>query len=74
MALAQIAVAALLLLWGQNLYAIAIALLTIAQIFAMRVLLRDPKGRAPWYNAVGVSMYVTGMMIAAFALRNLGGM
>jgi chlorophyll synthase len=74
MALAQIAVAALLLLWDQGLYSIAITSLTIAQIFAMRVLLRDPKGRAPWYNAVGVSLYVAGMMIAAFALRNLGGM
>lgn len=74
MALAQLGVAGLLLLWDQPFYSIAITTLTISQIFAMRVLLRDPKGRAPWYNAVGVSMYVTGMMIAAFALRNVGGL
>ena len=34
----------------------------------MRVLLRDPKGKAPWYNATGVTLYVAGMMVAAFAL------
>jgi chlorophyll synthase len=37
----------------------------------MRVLLRDPKGKAPWYNGTGITLYVSGMMIAAFALRGL---
>jgi chlorophyll synthase len=37
----------------------------------MRVLFRDPKGKAPWYNGTGVLFYVTGMMIAAFAIRTL---
>jgi chlorophyll synthase len=37
----------------------------------MRRMLRDPKGLAPWYNATGVSLFVTGMMVAAFALRGL---
>ena len=41
------------------------------QIPAMRVLLRDPKGKAPWYNGTGVTLYVTGMMVTAFALRGL---
>jgi hypothetical protein len=36
---------------------------------AMRVLFRDPKGKAPWYNGTGIVMYVTGMMISAFALH-----
>jgi chlorophyll synthase len=43
----------------------------------MRVLLRDPKGRAPWYNGAGVTLYVAGMMVSAFAVRDLpplGGM
>jgi chlorophyll synthase len=70
---AQILVVVLLWYWGLWAYAGAIAILTAAQAVAMRVLLRDPKGRAPWYNAVGVSMYVTGMMIAAFGLRMMGG-
>ena len=34
--------------------------------------LRDPKGKAPWYNGPGVGLYVSGMMVAAFALRGLG--
>jgi chlorophyll synthase len=43
----------------------------VVQIAAMRVLFRDPKGKAPWYNGTGVVLYVTGMMISAFALRGL---
>jgi chlorophyll synthase len=35
-------------------------------------LLQDPKAKAPWYNATGVAMYVSGMMVTAFALRGLG--
>ena len=72
MALPQAVVIALLFLWGKPIFALAIAALLIAQLFAMRVLLRDPKGRAPWYNGTGVLMYVSGMMIAAFALRGMG--
>ncbi|MHA7827995.1 MAG: chlorophyll synthase ChlG [Roseovarius sp.] len=73
MALAQLAVIALLLVWGRPFHAMAIAALLAAQFWAMRVLLSDPKGRAPWYNGTGVTLYVSGMMIAAFALRTLGG-
>ena len=72
MALPQLAVIAMLFLWGRPIHALAIAALLISQGFAMRVLLSDPKGRAPWYNGTGVMMYVTGMMVAAFALRGLG--
>ncbi len=71
MALPQIAVIVLLAAWDRPFHALAIAALLIAQGWAMRVLLTDPKGRAPWYNATGVMMYVSGMMIAAFALRGL---
>jgi chlorophyll synthase len=73
MAAAQVAVAVLLVAWGRPLHALAIAALLALQLLAMRVLLSDPKGRAPWYNATGVSLYVTGMMVAAFALRGMGG-
>ena len=34
--------------------------------------LTDPKGRAPWYNGTGVMLYVSGMMVAAVALRMMG--
>ncbi|SDE20209.1 chlorophyll synthase ChlG [Limimaricola pyoseonensis] len=72
MALPQLAVIALMMLWDRPWHAAALVALLAAQAAAMRVLLRDPKARAPWYNGTGVLFYVTGMMIAAFALRGLG--
>ncbi|MEO9649738.1 MAG: chlorophyll synthase ChlG [Roseobacter sp.] len=71
MALPQLVVIALLVVWGKPVFASVIAALFVAQIWAMTVLLRNPKARAPWYNGTGVAMYVSGMMIAAFALRAL---
>ena len=71
MALPQVAVLGLLLVWGQVWHGLAIAGLLALQGLAMRVLLTDPKGRAPWYNGTGVMLYVSGMMVAAFALRGL---
>jgi BASS family bile acid:Na+ symporter len=49
--------------------ALAVSVLLAAQLAAMVRFLADPKGRAVWYSAIGVGLYVTGMMIAAFALR-----
>lgn len=72
MALPQVVVIALLLYWGRDAHAAAIFALLIGQVLAMRILLRDPKARAPWYNGAGVTLYVSGMMIAAFAIRSLG--
>jgi chlorophyll/bacteriochlorophyll a synthase len=71
MAMAQALVIAMLLVWGKPWHASAIAALLLAQCAAMRVLFRDPKVKAPWYNGTGVLLYVTGMMIAAFAVRGL---
>lgn len=71
MTLPQFAVVGFLVVWGKPLFALTILALIVAQFWAMSVLLRDPKARAPWYNGTGVAMYVTGMMIAAFALRAL---
>ncbi|MEM6729084.1 MAG: chlorophyll synthase ChlG [Pseudomonadota bacterium] len=71
MAAAQLAVIALLFEWGRPAHALAIALLLLIQGWAMLRLLRDPRGLAPWYNGPGVGAYVSGMMIAAVALRGL---
>ncbi len=71
MAIPQVVVIALLFMWGKPLFACAIVVLLALQIWAMTVLLRDPKGRAPWYNGSGVTLFVSGMMITAFALRGL---
>lgn len=73
MALPQVAVIALLAHWGRPWHALAVVGLLGLQGLAMRKLLSDPKGRAPWYNATGVALYVTGMMVTAFAVRTLGG-
>jgi len=35
--------------------------------------LRSPLERATWFSGLGVSVYVTGMMISAFAVRALMG-
>lgn len=71
MGMAQALVIPLLVLWGKPLHALGVFAVLVLQIAAMRVLFRDPKGKAPWYNGTGVVLYVTGMMISAFALRGL---
>ncbi|MEM8571222.1 MAG: chlorophyll synthase ChlG [Pseudomonadota bacterium] len=68
MVAAQVAVIGFLFALGAALQAGAIGILLLVQLAAMRVLLTDPKGRAPWYNGTGVTLYVSGMMIAALAL------
>jgi chlorophyll synthase len=71
MALPQVAVIGLLVMWDRPIHAVAILAVLALQLWAMRVLLTDPKGRAPWYNGTGVTLYVGGMMVAAFAIRTL---
>jgi len=71
MAVPQVAVIALLIGWGRELYGGAVLVLLGVQLWAMRRMLADPKGLAPWYNGPGVGAYVSGMMIAAFALRGI---
>jgi chlorophyll/bacteriochlorophyll a synthase len=67
---AQGVVVGLLWVWGNPRSAAIIAALLIAQLALMARLLRDPRGRAPWYNATGTSLYVLGMLAGAFALRS----
>ena len=71
MFLAQIGVIFSLLLWNCPLHAALVAAVLVLQVLAMAKLLKDPKGLAPWYNATGVTLYVTGMMISAIALRGM---
>lgn len=72
MTLPQVAVIGLLLIWDKPAHGAAVAVLLLAQFAAMRVLLRDPKGKAPWYNGTGIVLYISGMMVTAFALRSVG--
>ena len=69
MALPQFVVMVLLVTWGHVLPALAIAVLLFAQLLLMVRMLRDPRGRAPWYNATGVTLFVFGMLISAIAVR-----
>ncbi len=71
MLLPQLVVIALLFDWGRPLHAAAIATLIVAQLFLMRRLLASPRERDYWYNAVGVPLFVAGMMISAFGVRPL---
>jgi len=70
MAAPQIVVVALLAHWSHPLHALAIAALLVGQFGLMRKLLDDPRKNAPFYNATGTTLYVLGMLIAAFALRS----
>ena len=72
MALPQALVISMLLVWGKPVYAGVILISLLLQFWAMRVMMRDPKGKAPWYNGTGVTLYVLGMMVAAVAIRGLG--
>ncbi|MEL6642445.1 MAG: chlorophyll synthase ChlG [Pseudomonadota bacterium] len=72
MAVPQMIVISMLFVWGRPWHALAVTAVLLAQFAAMRVMLRDPRGKAPWYNATGVTLYVAGMMITAFAIRTIG--
>jgi chlorophyll synthase len=71
MALPQFVVLALLTAWGAKYHAVAIGTLLGIQLLLMRRLLADPRARAPWYQGTGVTLYVSGMLVSAFALKEL---
>jgi chlorophyll synthase len=66
---AQIAVVVLLVQWQRPTHAVAIGVLTVIQALMMWRFLGAPRERALWLSALGVPFYVSGMMIAAFAVR-----
>jgi chlorophyll synthase len=77
MAIPQVAVVAMLLVWGAPVHASIVMLMLAVQLWLMRTLVAAPRERAPWYNGTGVTLYVLGMLVCAFALRSLntaGGM
>ena len=69
MAAAQVGV--VLVLWriGATGHALGVLGLTLAQAACMIRFLAKPAERAIWYSAIGVGLYVSGMMVAALALR-----
>jgi chlorophyll synthase len=72
MALPQVVVVALLVTWGAPWYAAGVVGLMLAQALLMRYFLASPTERALFYSGFGVPLFVSGMMVSAFALRALG--
>jgi chlorophyll/bacteriochlorophyll a synthase len=69
MAVPQVVVIGLLVAWDKPVHAGLVAVSLVLQIICMRRLLQDPKKFAPWYNGTGVTLYVLGMLVSAFAVR-----
>ena len=72
MALPQCVVVTLLVSWGRPAHALAVAGLLLLQAALMPRFLQQPRARAVWFSGVGVALYVSGMMVSAWALRGLG--
>lgn len=71
MALSQAIVVALLLHWGALWTAAIVGASLAIQMTCMTRLISNPVKYAVWYSAIGVGLYVSGMMVTAVALKNL---
>jgi len=71
MAVPQAVVVAMLATQGRTFEAQVVAGLLAAQLVLMPFLVREPRKRAPLYNATGTTFYVAGMLVSAFAMRAL---
>ena len=71
MALPQVVVVGLLLREGRRFEASVVAALIGVQLVMMPFFVREPRKRAPLYNATGTSCFVAGMMVSACAMRAL---
>jgi chlorophyll/bacteriochlorophyll a synthase len=69
MAVPQLVVIALLFQWGAPIHALAVTALLLGQLVLMRWFLNSPSQRALYYSGFGVPIYVSGMMVSAFAVR-----
>jgi chlorophyll synthase len=68
MGLAQIAVAALLFLWGHPIAATVVLLLLAAQSVPNVRFIRDPEHNEVFFNATAIMLFVWGMLAAAIGL------
>jgi chlorophyll/bacteriochlorophyll a synthase len=71
MVAAQLVVVVSLFVWGLGAHAGVVMALVVAQAMLMARFLQDPIARAIWYSALGVTLFVAGMMVSAFALRGV---
>lgn len=70
---AQLPVIAMLIGLGAYAHAALVGSFIALQGRLMFPLLDDPRGRAPWYNATGTTLFVLGMLVTAHAIRIAGG-
>jgi len=66
-------VAVILLLFAavRPVHALIVVALLAVQLVMMRKFLKAPIDKALWYSGFGVPVYVSGMMVSAFAVRAL---
>jgi chlorophyll/bacteriochlorophyll a synthase len=71
MVVPQLAVVALLLSWQQPGHAMVLTALVGVQVLMMRRFVAAPRERALWLSALGVPLFVSGMLVSALALRSV---
>ena len=71
MAVAQVLVVLLLLDWGRPAHAAGVAAVVVVQLWMSVRFVAAPVQKAIWFSGLGVTLYVIGMLISAFALRGL---
>ena len=71
MTVPQMVVIVVLLAWDRPYHAATVVCLLALQMVLMVRMVERPRELAPWYNATGTSLYVLGMLVSAFAVRNL---
>ena len=73
MVVPQLVVVAMLVHWQQTVAAGVVALLVTGQLVLMRRFLKDPVQHAVWFSGFGVTLYVSGMLASAIAVRGVVG-
>jgi chlorophyll synthase len=68
MIIPQLVVLWLIADWGHMVAAALVSVLIAGQLLTMLRFLTNPRRLAPWYNGVGVTQYVAGMMVSALAM------
>jgi chlorophyll synthase len=72
--LPQVAVAALLMHWQLPGHALAVLVLSFLQWPLMLKFLKQPIERALYVSAFGVPLFVSGMMVSAWGLRQINAL
>lgn len=72
MAVTQLVIIALLVMWGQTIAALVVGLLVVAQLFPYVRFLRAPERNAVFFNATAIMLFVWGMLATAIGVAGAG--